>query len=457
VCNSLTGATDGSYAADNAPPENGNDASRSSGADVKNTVAAEHNSGQNARPQGTSRSFNEVIREVSTDGYSREPNVPLLKPSAPASRQGARQGSPSADSAVDADTSRTVQTTRLPANQKQLPKQLPRQDTSREAEKPSEKSTLLSDVCTAPVEVAVTPVAPFLTPKAALGSISGSAAESNSAVPDAPAVIVQPEESLNILIQMPELTAPSTPVGLAVSNEPASVLSKAASEGTSAAKRSLHNEITSGTQVSEIVSPHNSTLNQSLFTGSSSTVRPVEGLFASSLESDRRKAVIGTVATEPGATGATSTMPPFDLEARTEPIGAVTGGSAKTDPPRPVAAPAEALPNEHATRSLSSVSLEFTPDGARDVRVRLAERAGEVHVSVHSSDPSLTKNLREGVTDLAGALAYAGYNAETWTSGRQRQNPKQYARDVYRSRCNVSGADAELFGGILQQPTQEIS
>ena len=45
---------------------------------------------------------------------------------------------------------------------------------------------------------------------------------------------------------------------------------------------------------------------------------------------------------------------------------------------------------------MRSVSLEFTPDGTHDVRVRLAERAGDVHISLHSTDASLAGRVREG-------------------------------------------------------------
>ncbi len=103
------------------------------------------------------------------------------------------------------------------------------------------------------------------------------------------------------------------------------------------------------------------------------------------------------------------------------------------------------------SQPVRSVSLEFTPDGGRDVRVRLSERAGEVHVSVHSTDPSITRGLRDGVTDLAGLLADAGYNAEAWTSGRhQRENP-QSQREAAPQRQS-GNAGTESFDGILQYP-----
>ncbi len=100
----------------------------------------------------------------------------------------------------------------------------------------------------------------------------------------------------------------------------------------------------------------------------------------------------------------------------------------------PAAPPEPALP-EKAAQPVKSVALEFTPDGTRDVKVRLSERGGEVHVSVHSTDPTVTKSLRAGVTDLATVLEHAGYDAKAWTNDRQQQgNPQQQQQQEEQAR-----------------------
>ena len=104
-----------------------------------------------------------------------------------------------------------------------------------------------------------------------------------------------------------------------------------------------------------------------------------------------------------------------------------------------------------------SLALEFTPDGAGDVKVRLSERAGDVHISLHGTDPSLAGRMREGVSDLVGSLSNAGYDAEAWTPGQGHQNQRQESEQRKASRGTSGGADAEEFSGILQQPIQEIS
>ncbi len=101
--------------------------------------------------------------------------------------------------------------------------------------------------------------------------------------------------------------------------------------------------------------------------------------------------------------------------------------------------------------------MEFTPDGAGDIKVRLSERAGDVHISLHGTDPSLAGRVREGVSDLVGSLAKAGYDAEAWTPGEGRQGQRQQSDQRQSLRKAAAGANAAEFNGILQQPIQEIS
>jgi hypothetical protein len=106
---------------------------------------------------------------------------------------------------------------------------------------------------------------------------------------------------------------------------------------------------------------------------------------------------------------------------------------------------------------IRSLALEFTPDGAGDIKVRLSERGGDVHISLHGTDPSLAGRVREGVDDLVGSLSRAGYDAEAWTPGQGRQNQREESDQRKPPRATSGGTDAEEFSGILQQPLQEIS
>jgi hypothetical protein len=113
-------------------------------------------------------------------------------------------------------------------------------------------------------------------------------------------------------------------------------------------------------------------------------------------------------------------------------------------------------PEQHA-QPLRSLSLEFAPDGAQDVRVRLEERAGDVHISLHSTDPTLSGRLSAGVHELVGTLANAGYDAQGWAHGEGRQSNSEQNQaptpdDSRRNRRNSAGPGTEDFDALIEQP-----
>ncbi len=137
-------------------------------------------------------------------------------------------------------------------------------------------------------------------------------------------------------------------------------------------------------------------------------------------------------------------------EAPAHPAVQSTPSSARsTDIEEPVSA-------RDTQQPLRSVSLEFSPDGAGDVRLRLSEKSGEIHISLHSSDASLSSRLHEGVHDLVGSLSSAGYEADAWTPGQGHQN-NQREPEQRRNRRTDSKENGEAFGDVFQQPIQEIS
>ena len=116
-------------------------------------------------------------------------------------------------------------------------------------------------------------------------------------------------------------------------------------------------------------------------------------------------------------------------------------------------------PSPSRSQPLRSVSLEFTPDGAADVRLRLSERAGDVHIELHSTDAALTGRLSEGVHDLAASLVNAGYDAQAWTPGQDREGGrgKQQEDPSGRERAPAADPDAEDFETAMQEPMKEFS
>jgi len=105
-------------------------------------------------------------------------------------------------------------------------------------------------------------------------------------------------------------------------------------------------------------------------------------------------------------------------------------------------------------QTLRSLALEFTPDGAQDVRVRVTDRGGDVHISLHSLDESLNGRLRDGLHDLVGSLTSAGYDADAWTPGHghQQQERQQQSKEQYR---HPRKSGPEEFGGMFDQTAQE--
>jgi hypothetical protein len=109
-----------------------------------------------------------------------------------------------------------------------------------------------------------------------------------------------------------------------------------------------------------------------------------------------------------------------------------------------------------ANQPVRSLSLEFTPDGAGDVRLRLSERTGEVHISLHSSDTALGSRLHEGVHDLVGSLSNAGYEAEAWTPGQGQQQNRRDADEQQNHRTPSPDSGEGSFADIFEIPVQEV-
>jgi hypothetical protein len=141
-------------------------------------------------------------------------------------------------------------------------------------------------------------------------------------------------------------------------------------------------------------------------------------------------------------------QPPMTATTKPIPDPPATNSTERQEPPIDQARPQPPL---------RSLALEFTPDGGGDIKVRLSERSGDVHISLHGTDASLAGRVREGVSDLMGSLSRAGYDAEAWTPD-QRGQSQQRPPDQRKSTRGESGAiKADDFSGILQQPIQEIS
>jgi len=91
--------------------------------------------------------------------------------------------------------------------------------------------------------------------------------------------------------------------------------------------------------------------------------------------------------------------------------------------PEPVSEPVDSRPDAAAlpatnaapkSEPVRDLSIRIGDSPSNQIDVKIQERAGEVHVAVLSSSPSLTTDLRQQVGDLVGKLDRAGYHAETF-------------------------------------------
>jgi hypothetical protein len=100
----------------------------------------------------------------------------------------------------------------------------------------------------------------------------------------------------------------------------------------------------------------------------------------------------------------TATMAPAEGQAQSAVSAqeASQTGAAVVEPPEPPAQPAS-----------RDVSLHLA-DGDSSVDIRMAERAGEIRVTVHTPDRDLANSLRADLPDLVGKLRQTGFQAEAW-------------------------------------------
>lgn len=116
------------------------------------------------------------------------------------------------------------------------------------------------------------------------------------------------------------------------------------------------------------------------------------------------------------------------------PLGRGNEASAET-----ASAPPAAAKDGHEVESESPLPQPLTrtmqvhlgDDSATRVHVRLAERGGQVHFDVRTSNSEFAGALREGLPGLVRSLQGSGYNAEIWRPGNA---PLQSSQDGTGSR-----------------------
>jgi hypothetical protein len=118
--------------------------------------------------------------------------------------------------------------------------------------------------------------------------------------------------------------------------------------------------------------------------------------------------------------------------------------------------PASLEPPEPAAQPVSrDVSLHLA-DGESRVDIRMAERAGEIRVTVHTPDRELANSLRADLPDLVGKLRQSGFQAEAWRPAATAEPDagRRSGSDGSPSQEQSPGGRKE---GRQQQPEQQQS
>jgi len=110
-------------------------------------------------------------------------------------------------------------------------------------------------------------------------------------------------------------------------------------------------------------------------------------------------------------------------------------------------------PPEPAPQPVSRDVALHLADGDSSVDIRMAERAGEIRVTVHTPDRDLANSLRADLPDLVGKLRQSGFQADTWrpAAATQTDTGRRSGSDGSPSQEHSPGARKD---GRQQQPRQ---
>jgi hypothetical protein len=85
-------------------------------------------------------------------------------------------------------------------------------------------------------------------------------------------------------------------------------------------------------------------------------------------------------------------------------------------------------------------------DGESSVDIRMAERAGEIRVTVHTPDGDLANSLRAELPDLVGKLRQSGFQADAWRPAATAES-----EDGRRTGLNGSPSQERSPGGRKEE------
>jgi len=100
------------------------------------------------------------------------------------------------------------------------------------------------------------------------------------------------------------------------------------------------------------------------------------------------------------------------------------------------------------------IAVRIAPAGAVPVDLHVAQRAGEIHVSVRTADTGMQTSLRQDLGTLANSLERAGYRAEMFTSRDTISRPASAAMN-FRNDQPQTGGNGRGGSGTFSQGRQQ--
>ncbi len=105
------------------------------------------------------------------------------------------------------------------------------------------------------------------------------------------------------------------------------------------------------------------------------------------------------------------------------------------------------LPAAPPANSANEIVVRIPDATDRGTDVRFVERAGEVNVTVRTTDSEMAQSLRSGLGDLSARLEQNGIRAEMWKPGSDNSSPQDESSRRWNDQKNANGqrqsADSE--------------
>jgi hypothetical protein len=150
---------------------------------------------------------------------------------------------------------------------------------------------------------------------------------------------------------------------------------------------------------------------------------------------------------------------PIAFHAATDSASETVGAPATAAPPAAPAPMTETKDPPAVVHAAQEIAVSVASSDDQKVEVRLVERAGEVHVSVRTTDETLAHTMREDLGSLTGKLAQNGFNTESYSPARAESSSSSNQRGASENQDSNGGSQqgSRHGGSSPQQQSQQES